>query len=176
MNAQPLRAFHGDTAVKSNPHTADAIASELLGMGHIRAYPASGNVWSVRSRRLLGCANQRGYLVATLHLRGLRTQAKLHRIVWLASHGAISPDGVIDHINGVKDDNRIVNLRVVDNATNVRHRRSYAGTGNPAARLDHTHADAIRALHPARSYADIAAMFGVSKSLVAQIVRGEVWA
>lgn len=182
MNAQPFRAFHGDPAVKDKylgrvrAHAADTLALELLTHGHVRVYPASGNVWSARRRRLLGCKNPRGYLVATLHFGGERQQAKLHRIVWMAVHGPLSRDLVIDHINGVKDDNRIVNLRAVDNATNVRNRRSYRADGNPAARLTWERVKEIRSLHPQHSYADIAIKFDVSKSLIAQIVRGEAWA
>ena len=40
-----------------------------------------------------------------------------HRLAWYFIHGSI-PQGEIDHINGVKTDNRIENLRPVDRAIN----------------------------------------------------------
>jgi hypothetical protein len=40
-----------------------------------------------------------------------------HRLVWLYVNGGF-PNGDIDHINHIRTDNRIVNLRVVDKATN----------------------------------------------------------
>ena len=40
-----------------------------------------------------------------------------HRIVWKMVHGE-DPPGQIDHINGAVDDNRIENLRSVDDAEN----------------------------------------------------------
>lgn len=46
-----------------------------------------------------------------------------HKLIWLHVYGRW-PEGVIDHINGVRDDNRIANLRDVDyqtNNQNVRH-------------------------------------------------------
>jgi len=41
----------------------------------------------------------------------------LHRLAWLLYYGE-EPDGFIDHINGVRDDNRIENLRVVSKLEN----------------------------------------------------------
>ena len=46
---------------------------------------------------------------------------KLHRIIWCLINGKM-PDGQIDHINGDTLDNRIENLRVVDNVTNSKNR------------------------------------------------------
>ena len=43
-----------------------------------------------------------------------------HRVAWAIFNGEW-PDGEIDHINGVRADNRIANLRVVDRGTNCRN-------------------------------------------------------
>lgn len=45
---------------------------------------------------------------------------KAHRIAWAIYHGNW-PEGQIDHINGVFEDNRISNLRVVSNSLNQRN-------------------------------------------------------
>ena len=47
----------------------------------------------------------------------------LHRLAWLYVTGHW-PRGVIDHINGIKHDNRICNLRDVDATINAQNRRS----------------------------------------------------
>mgnify|MGYP003659297872 CR=1 FL=1 len=44
-----------------------------------------------------------------------------HRMAWLYVHGSM-PDGYIDHINGIRDDNRMCNLRVVTRTENNRNR------------------------------------------------------
>jgi hypothetical protein len=40
-----------------------------------------------------------------------------HRLAWLHAHG-VMPSGQIDHINGVRNDNRLSNLRDVTRAVN----------------------------------------------------------
>ena len=46
---------------------------------------------------------------------------KLHRIAWLVHYGH-SPEGLLDHVNGDRRDNRIANLRPATDAQNVRNR------------------------------------------------------
>jgi HNH endonuclease len=155
--------------------TADGLISAALGAGAWTVDTGTGIVRSTRfaDRRQVGCLNTKGYVVATLHFGGLRVQAKLHRVVWIAAHGAIPAGLVPDHVNRIKSDNRLENLRLVTDPENVRNRRSYVGEGNPACRL--TRAEAIQVRCTPGSYSDRARRFGVSKSLVAQISRGELW-
>lgn len=46
----------------------------------------------------------------------------LHRLAWLYVYGK-SPDHMIDHINGLSDDNRIDNLRDVTNTVNQHNQK-----------------------------------------------------
>lgn len=48
-------------------------------------------------------------------------QYKAHIIAWLFCYGEW-PDGEIDHINGIRDDNRIANLRVCTHQQNQANR------------------------------------------------------
>ena len=50
-------------------------------------------------------------------IRLLDTKYYAHRLAWLYVHGEF-PEDHTDHINGVKDDNRIVNLRAVTEVEN----------------------------------------------------------
>lgn len=54
-----------------------------------------------------------GYLKVSINKRN----EYLHRLAWLYMYGKY-PNGVIDHINGVKDDNRLTNLRDVTRSEN----------------------------------------------------------
>ena len=55
-----------------------------------------------------------GYLRVFFHNK----YYKLHRLAWFYVHG-VWPKGQIDHINGIKDDNRIDNLRDVSQSINM---------------------------------------------------------
>lgn len=58
----------------------------------------------------------KGYIVITI--QGKRYQS--HRLVWLYMTGNL-PTDQIDHINGIKDDNRFCNLREVSNSENAKN-------------------------------------------------------
>lgn len=77
--------------------------------GHIRAGANAG------SRR------PNGYLSIKIRQRAYYA----HRLAWLYVHG-VWPKHQIDHINGVRDDNRLVNLReatIIENRQNITLRK-----------------------------------------------------
>lgn len=49
---------------------------------------------------------------------------RAHRMAWFLTHGKW-PEGDIDHINRVRDDNRLVNIRDVTRSENLRNRRPH---------------------------------------------------
>lgn len=53
-------------------------------------------------------------------------QFQTHRLAWFYVYGEW-PDGEIDHINYVRDDNRIANLRVATPRQNLAHRPATGG-------------------------------------------------
>src|SRR6185436_109605 len=67
----------------------------------------------------IGSADAYGYKTARLAWKSY----KLHRLAWLYVHG-VWPSGDIDHINGIRDDNRLCNLRDVPRKTNLENQRS----------------------------------------------------
>ena len=84
--------------------------------------------WNKRpSNRVLlgqevGNHNHQGYKVCRFKGKTIR----VHRIVWALNKEEI-PSNFIDHINGVKDDNRMENLRLVSNAQNLQNMKKAKG-------------------------------------------------
>ena len=149
----------------------------LLKNGKIYVEPETGTVFLPRfGGKKSGCKSARGYMVGTFHLGNIRRQLKLHRVVWVAAHGPLRNGLVIDHINRDKTDNRIANLRLVDASGNSQNRRTYRGSENPSAKLDEHQVSDIRKMRlNGKSYAELARLFLVSKSLIAAIIQRKVW-
>lgn len=76
--------------------------------------------WSTRysGKETFTAIDSNGYRVGSIFGR----MYKAHRVVWLVHKGSW-PAGEIDHINGDRADNRIVNLRDVSPSENHRNQR-----------------------------------------------------
>jgi hypothetical protein len=82
--------------------------------------PETGEfIWKVSHPRaavgaVAGAADHYGYIVIRLDTR----LYKAHRLAWLYVHGEW-PQQNIDHINRIKNDNRMANLRLADQSANM---------------------------------------------------------
>ena len=71
----------------------------------------TGDIYTSTGRLLKKCKDKNGYVIVA-HTR------LVHRIVWETFNGEI-PEGMeIDHINTIRDDNRLENLRLVTHKEN----------------------------------------------------------
>ena len=62
--------------------------------------------------------NDQGYLTLKIDNKVYRS----HRLAWLYVHEKY-PLGMIDHINGIRDDNRLINLRDVTRSENLQNQK-----------------------------------------------------
>ena len=78
-------------------------------------YLNGGLFWSISPSRGVKSGDPAGYKhpYGYLHVRYKGKNYKVHRIVWEMHYGPIPEGMTVDHINHVRDDNRIENLRVV---------------------------------------------------------------
>ena len=72
-----------------------------------------------RVGQVAGSTHPHGYIVVQVD----GYPYKAHRLAWLYTRGTW-PTGEIDHINGVRADNRIANLRDVSGAVNQQNQRT----------------------------------------------------
>lgn len=91
---------------------------------------------SVWNRRYAGMSafisvKDNGYLYGRMFDRNFYA----HRVAWAHHHGEW-PEHEVDHINGVRTDNRIINLRSVTHSENIRNSRPRRGVGFTGLYLD----------------------------------------
>ena len=81
---------------------------------HYTYDPETGDVYNSKGNKAQ-CKNSHGYYVTGTPQIG---HLRVHRIAWELYYGS-EPTMTIDHINGIKTDNRIVNLQDVSFAMNT---------------------------------------------------------
>lgn len=141
--------------------------------------PDAGVVFGIRGRPV-GSKDTCGYLQIDGRTRGLGILSA-HQMIWQAVHGPIPPGLDVNHKNGIKTDNRIVNLELLTRSENVRHAyrhglKSNRGERHPSHRLTESNVRAIRAMHRnGAATKDIATRFGVHRRTVSDVLLGNTW-
>lgn len=105
-----------------------------------------------------------------------------HRVIWEAAHGLSPEELVINHRNGVKTDNRLVNLELVTQRRNMEHARETGlmqplrGERQGRSRL--TDRDVLSIYcraHAGEDQLAIGSDYGVGRGIVSNIKRGWAW-
>jgi len=142
--------------------------------------PMTGIVYGVAGRWVgtpLGYIGTHGYMVTTMRGRAFL----LHRVVWEACVGPIPDRMVMNHINGVKTDNRLCNLEVVTSSQNNVHalenglRQSPHTFGPRNSNYKVTpkmHAEILKRLTAGETGVSVAADLGLSPKTVSRVKRG----
>lgn len=97
---------------------------------------------------------RQGYLLVAATVDGKRTVTGAHRMVWVWMHGPIPSGLTVNHLNGIKDDNRPANLELATMSEQRRHavdilnvnRNHPTGSKHPKTILTETDVLTIRQL------------------------------
>jgi len=79
--------------------------------------PETGVFTRLRTGRKVGSHSDQGYLLIAIKIDGKSILFRAHRLAWLYTHGHFPPEHT-DHVNGFRDDNRLVNLRPANSYQN----------------------------------------------------------
>lgn len=164
----------------SNHKQAERVLARIVNDGAWRI-DDSGRVYKKTKSGYARCKKRltTGYLMVRKMICGKRICGLAYRLVWQILNGDI-PDGmVVNHKNGIKDDNRPCNLEVTSASENLSHAHRSGlhdehGEKNPHAKLTDGEVAQIRLAFSQGGYtqAALAARFGVSHQHVSKLVRG----
>jgi len=138
-----------------------------------------GEVYSSYKKKLLTPVKNSGYHSFNLHKNKSGKIIKAHRIVMEAFKGKSSL--TINHINGVKTDNRLENLEYCSHRDNLLHAfrlglKCCKGENNSQNKLVEEDVHCIHSLlKQGMLQKDIAKKFNVSVPTISDIKRGHTW-
>jgi len=129
-----------------------------------------GYIYSTKGkkhRQLKGRNSSSGYLCVGLYINKKMKQFTVHSLVAGKFLGD-KPDGmVIDHIDGVKDNNMATNLRYIPQSENIKKAKAYGSVPRDKAIR-------IKAIKPSmRNRRRLAKVYSVSLQAIMNIVNGK---
>lgn len=140
-----------------------------------------GEVYNIRSRKVTnGCYDKNGYKRFNYNTKP-RKSCSIHRAVLETYNPRVDCDLLeVNHINQIKDDNRLENLEWVTHEENMnkvfgssKEALTFRKEDNPNSKLTSDQVQEI--LVSNKSYSSLAKIFGVHKSTIGFIKTGRSW-
>lgn len=148
--------------------------------GRIRRERAASGTWV--GRILKPSRGDIGYTSVDLCRDGsVPEQLSVHRLVAIAFLGASEPGEVVNHLNGIRSDNRVSNLEWCTTSENALHAMAFLGydtkgSAHPMAKLSEADIPVIRALLDCGvTRTDVGRRFGVHSDTIGLIARRKIW-
>lgn len=122
-----------------------------------------------------------GYLQTNLSKDSISKSFLVHRLVAIAFIENPENKSEVNHINGIKNDNRIENLEWVTPKENAQHayklglKKPQKGITNGGCKLTESQVLEIRSLKGLKSYKEIAKMYNVGATAIGRIQNKTHW-
>lgn len=137
---------------------------------------------SIRRERMLSVTGRsRGYPIVGLTLNGVQKVCRVHRLVMLAFESECPAGMVVNHKNGNKLDNRLINLEYVTYSENIRHacnlNRHNTGANHHLTKLNEDMVREMRELYAGgqTKQVDIAKQYGITQASLSYILNRKSW-
>ena len=140
----------------------------------------SGKIVKPRWFKLKPHTSPTGYLSVALYKNGKAVRFRIHQLVMLVFVGARDTGLQINHLNGIKTDNRIENLEYCTQQENLKHAAlnglNATGERHGCSKLTKQQVLEIRSLQGVKSGPAVAKEFGVNHTGIYKIWKRRLWA
>lgn len=150
--------------------------------GRVKSQDRRGRFGVFRKGKVLSQSGRKGpYPTVNLSKNGSVKPSTVHSLVMAAFSGT-PPQGMeVRHLNGDPEDNRLENLEHGTRYQNVQDQRGHGtflqGEGRWNAKLNKEKVEEIHRLRKEGAlHKEIAAIFGVSRQTIGEVLRGNRWA
>ena len=122
-----------------------------------------------------------GYMIVNLFKNGDAKQMKVHRVVAMAFIPNTFNKKQVNHINGIKNDNRLENLEWCTQSENMQHSydnkltKASVGEKNGNSKLTTKDVEDMKKLRKFMTYQELANVFSVSICQAHRIINNKRW-
>lgn len=140
-----------------------------------------GGLLTVKSKTIQPYKSKCGYIIVGLHKKGVCTRFLVHRLVSQAFIPNPEKKPQVNHINGIKTDNRAENLEWNTRSENINHAdknnlRNLKGSNNGGSKLSELQVLEIRKIGTSKSVKEIGALYNVGANCITRILNKKRWA
>lgn len=135
----------------------------------------------LKGKELKQLTNKKGYLEVRFRKKGCHSRV-VHRLVAIAFIPKIQDFNQVNHINGIKSDNRVENLEWVNNSINQLHayknglQPSRTGENNSNVKITNDDVTAIKILYNSgKTNSEISTLTNINVNIVRDIIYGRSW-
>lgn len=158
----------------------DEVFKDIKGYEGLYQISNYGVVKNANGKLLTISKNQHGYPTVKLSNGDRGKRMLLHRLLAIAFIPNPNNHNEINHINGIKSDNKLTNLEWCDRSHNIKHSfdiglNSHRGSRNSNAKLTEKEVTEIRILQNILCNDKLSKLFGVRKTMISQINLGQAW-